>query len=94
MPKFEGDQEPEIDQIVKKEDIENKMSADLKQIIREIINFLTIIRQKYTDETLKSILHYLKVGKYPDSIESIRMSKKDNNKQWIYKEATTKNAAS
>ena len=73
MPKFEGDQEPEIDQIVKKEDIEDKMPADLKQIIREIINFLTIILQKYTGEALKSILHDLKVGKYPDSIESIRM---------------------
>ena len=35
MPKFEGDQEPEIDRIVKKEDLENKKLTDLTQIIRE-----------------------------------------------------------
>ena len=45
MPKYEGDQEPEIDHIVKKEDLENKKSADLKQIIRERIKFQTITLQ-------------------------------------------------
>ena len=44
MLKLEGDQELEIDHIVKKEDLENKKPADLKQIIREN-KFQTIILQ-------------------------------------------------
>ena len=35
MLKFEGDQGPEIDHIIKKEDFENKKRADLKQIIKK-----------------------------------------------------------
>ena len=35
MPKFEGEQEPEIDHIVKKEDLENKKRTDLKLIIKK-----------------------------------------------------------
>ena len=64
MPKFEGDQVPEIDHKVKKEDLENKKPADLKQIIRKN-KFQNNYSTKYTDETLRSILDYLKDGKYP-----------------------------
>ena len=35
MLKFKGDREPEIDHIVKKEDLENKKLTGLTQIIRE-----------------------------------------------------------
>ena len=74
MPKFEGDQEPEIDHIVKKEDLENKKLTDLTQIIREN-KFLNDYSTKYTDETLRSILYYLNNGKYPEMIENLRKSK-------------------
>ena len=76
MPKFEGDQEPEIDHIVKKEDLENKKPADLKQIINEN-KFPNDYSTKYIDETLRSIFDYLKVGKYPVSIENLRRSKNE-----------------
>ena len=76
MPKFELGQEPEIDHIVKKEDLDNKNSADLKQIIREN-KFPNDYSTKYTDETLRSILNYLKDGKYPESIENLRKSKNE-----------------
>ena len=59
MLKFEGDQETEIDYIVKNEDLENKKLTDLTQIIREINKFLNDYSTKYTDETLRSILDYL-----------------------------------
>ena len=86
MPKFEGDQEPEINHIVKKEDLENKKPADLKQIIREN-KFPNDYSTKYTDETLRRILDYLKDGKYPESIENLGSQKWDSSKQWIYNEA-------
>ena len=76
MPKYEGDQEPEIDYIVKKKDLENKNQADLKQIIREN-KFPNNNSTKYTSETLRSILNYLKDGKYPESIENLRKSKNE-----------------
>ena len=76
MPKFEGDQEPEINHIVIKEDLENKKPPDLKQIIREN-RFPNDYSTKYTDGTLSSILNYLKDGKYPESIESLRKSKNE-----------------
>ena len=76
MPIFEGDQEPEIDHIVKKEDLENKKLADLTQIIREN-KFLKDYFTKYTDETLRSIINYLKDGKYSESIENLRKSKSE-----------------
>ena len=76
MPKFEGDQEPEINHIVKKEDLENKKPANLKQIIREN-RFPNDYSTKYTDETLRSILDDLKDGKYPESIENLRKSKNE-----------------
>ena len=74
MLKFEGVQEPEIDHIVKKEDLENKKLAGLTQIKREN-KFLNDYSTKYTDETLRSILDYLKDGKYPESIANLRKSK-------------------
>ena len=86
IPKFEGDQEPEINHIVKKEDLENKKPADLKQIIREN-KFPNDYSTKYTDETLRSILNYLKDGKYPESIENLRKSK---NKIVLSNESTRK----
>ena len=53
MSKFEGeDQEPEIDNIIKKEDLENKKLIDLAQIIREN-KFQNDYSTKYTDETLE-----------------------------------------
>ena len=51
MLKFEGDREPEIDHIVKKEDFENKKLAGLTQIISEN-RFLNDYSIKYTNETL------------------------------------------
>ena len=64
MLKFEGDREPEIDHIVKKEDLENKKLTGLTQIISEN-RFLNDYSIKYTNETLWSILDYLKDEKYP-----------------------------
>ena len=52
MSKFEGDQEPEIDHIVKKEDLESKKPADLKQIIREN-KIPSDYSTKYTEETFE-----------------------------------------
>ena len=71
MLKFEVDRKPEIDHIVKKKDLESKKLTGLTQIIREN-NFLNDYSIKYTDETLWSILDYLKDGKYPESIEILR----------------------
>ena len=71
MLKFEVDRKPEIDHIVKKEDLENKKLTGLTQIIREN-KFLNDYFIKYTDETLWSFLDYLKDGKYPESIEILR----------------------
>ena len=51
MLKFEVDRKPEIDHIVKKEDLENKKLTGLTQIIREN-KFLNDYSIKYTDETL------------------------------------------
>ena len=51
MLKFEVDREPEIDHIVKKEDLENKKLTGLTQIIREN-KFLNDYSIKYTDETI------------------------------------------
>ena len=76
MLKFEGDQEPEINHIVKKEDLENKKLTGLTQIIREN-KFLNDYSTKYTDETFRSILDYLKDGKYPKSIANLRKSKNE-----------------
>ena len=76
MLKFEGDREPEINHIVKKEDLENKKLTGLTQIIKEN-KFLNDYSTKYTDETLRNILYYLKDGKYSESIEVLRKSKKE-----------------
>ena len=48
----------------------------MTQIIREN-KFLNDYSTKYTDETLRSILDYLKDGKYPESIEILRKSKNE-----------------
>ena len=72
MLNFEVDREPEIDHIVKKEDSENKKLTSLTQIIKKKNKFLNDYSIKYTDETLWSILDYLKDGKYPESIEILR----------------------
>ena len=76
MPKFEGDQVPEKYHVAKKEDLENKKLTDLTQIIREN-KFLNDYSTKYTDETFRSILDYLKDEKYPKSIENLRKSKNE-----------------
>ena len=76
MLKFEGDREPEIDHIVKKEDLVNKKLTGLTQIIREN-KFLNDYSIKYTDKTLWSILDYLKDGKYSEFIEILRKSKNE-----------------
>ena len=86
MLKFEVDREPEIDHIVKNENLENKKLAGLVQIIREN-KFLNDYSIKYTDETLRSILNYLKDGKYPESIENLRKSK---NERVLSNESTSK----
>ena len=55
------------------EDLENKKPVYLKQIIREN-KFPKNNSTKCTNETLRSILNYLKDGKYPESIENFRKS--------------------
>ena len=51
------------------------MHADVKELIRND-SLLNDYPTKYSNETLKFILEYLKNGKYPEGIEEIRREKR------------------
>ena len=72
---------------VDKEDLKNKSHADVKELIRNY-NLPNDYPTKYSNGTLKSILEYLKNGKYPEGIEEIRRKK---NEIIAMNESTTKN---
>ena len=61
---------------VDKEDLKNKSHADVKELIRND-NLTNDYPTKYSNETLKSILEYLKNGKYPEGIEEMRRKKNE-----------------
>ena len=56
---------------VDKEDLKNKSHVDVKELIRND-NLPNDYQTKYSNKTLKSILEYLKNGKYPEGIEEMR----------------------
>ena len=58
-----------------KEDLNNKSYADVKELIRNY-NLPNDYPTKYSNETLKSILEYLKNGKYPEGIWEMRREKR------------------
>ena len=77
---------------VDKEDLKNKSHADVKKLIRND-NLPNYYPTKYSNETLKSILEYLKNGKYHEGIEEMKRKKneiiaknesKNNNKESNY----------
>ena len=61
---------------VDKEDLKNKSHADVKELIRNY-NLPNDYPTKYSNETLKSILKYLKNGKYHKGIEEMRRKKNE-----------------
>ena len=61
---------------VDKEDLKNKSHADVKELIRND-NLPSDYPTKYSNETLKSILEYLKNGNYPEGIEEMRRKKNE-----------------
>ena len=63
---------------VDKEDLKNKSHADVKELIRND-NLPNDYLTKYSNETLKSILEYLKNEKYHEVIEEIRRETKELN---------------
>ena len=71
---------------VDKEDLKNKSHVDVKELIRND-NLPNYYPTKYSNETPKSILEYLKNGKYPEGIEE--MMRKKN--EIIAKNESTKN---
>ena len=56
---------------VDKKDLKNKSHAAVKELIRNY-NLPNDYPTKYSNETLKSILEYLKNGKYNEEIEEMR----------------------
>ena len=54
------------------------MHADVKELIKND-NLPNDYPTKYSNETLKSILEYLKNYKYPEGIEEMRKKKEWNN---------------
>ena len=60
-----------------KEDQKNKSHADFKELIRND-NLQNDYPTKYSNETLKSILKYLKNEKYPEGIEEMRKKRMKN----------------
>ena len=71
IPKINDKANRKVDYNVDKEDLKNKSHADVKELIRND-NFPNDYPTKYSNETLKSILEYLKNGKYPEGIEEAR----------------------
>ena len=52
------------------------MHADVKELIRND-NLPNEYPTKFSNETLKSILKYLKIEKYPEGIEEMRRKKNE-----------------
>ena len=71
IPKNDDKANRNTDCNVDKEDLKNKSHADVKELIRND-NLPNYYPTKYSNETLKSILEYLKNGKYPEGIEEMR----------------------
>ena len=65
-----------VDYNVDKEDLKNKSHAEVKELIRNN-NLPNYYPTKYSNETLISILEYLKNGKYPEEIEEMRRKKNE-----------------
>ena len=79
---------------VDKEDLKNKSHAAVKELIRNY-NLPNDYPTKYSNETLKSILEYLKNGKYHEGIEEMRRKKneiitKNESTKKLKRKATTK----
>ena len=74
IPKNDDKANRSVDYNVDKEDIKNKSHAEVKELIRND-NLPNYYPTKYSNETLKSILKYLKNGKNPGGIEEMRRKK-------------------
>ena len=89
FPKNDDKANRNADYNVDKEDLKkNKSHADVKELIRND-NLPNDYPTKYSNKTLKSILKYLKNGKYPEGIEEMRRKKEWINKK-LKRKATTK----
>ena len=93
IPKNDDKANRNEDYNVDKEDLKSKSHADVKELIRNV-NLPNYYPTKNTNETLKSILEYLKNGKYPEGIEEMRRKEWNNPKnestKKIKRKATTK----
>ena len=87
IPKNDDKSNRNADYNVDKEDLKNKLHADVKELIRND-NLPNDYPTKYSNEILKSILEYLKNAKYPEGIEKMRRKK---NEIIAKNESTTKN---
>ena len=76
IPKNDDKSNRNADYNVYKEDLKNKSHADVKELIRND-NLPNDYPTKYSNETLKSFLEYLKNGKYPEGIEEMRRKKNE-----------------
>ena len=74
IPKNDDKSNRNADYNVDKEDPKNKSHADVKELIRND-NLPNDYTTKYSNETLKSILEYLKNGKHPEGIKEMRRKK-------------------
>ena len=75
IPKNNDKANRKADYNVDKEDLKNKSHADVKELIRND-NLPNDYPTKYFNETLKSILEYLKNGKHHEGIEEMRREKR------------------
>ena len=94
IPKNDDKANRNADYNVDKEDLKNKSHTDVKELIRND-NLPNHYPTKYSKKTLKSIVEYLKNGKYPDGIEEIRRKKneiiaKNESTKKLKRKATTK----
>ena len=94
IPKNDGKANRNTDYSVYKEDLKNKSHADDKELIRND-NLPNYYQLNIFNETLKSILEYLKNGKYPEGIEEMRRKKneiiaKNESTKKLKRKATTK----
>ena len=95
IPKNNDKANRNADYNVDKEDIKNKSHADVKELIRND-NLPNDYPTKYSNETLKSILEYLKNGKYPEEIEEMKrkmneiIAKNESTTKKLKMKATTK----
>ena len=87
IPKNDDKSNRNTDYNVDNEDLKNKSYADVKELIRKD-NLPNDYPTKYSNETLKSILEYLKNGEYLEGIEEMRRK----NNEIIAKNESTKKA--